>query len=225
MGQTVGFRVRAHGRRWVAVVMIVSALCVLHPLACPLFNPRPTGETAGYFQHGHNSYAWWLWTAPGRDLALARVAGTLRDANPDLENLSPGRPPAWAPMHDLVIATRAGDMNASAQAHVYGYGFPFVASRSGYLWLAGGGTRSIGIDRVPGSPIDEPWPTWVYWPGMIGNLLVWNAAALAVFVGLDAIIGLRRIRRGRCVRCGYDIGVGAAFCPECGAGAGSPAEP
>lgn len=57
------------------------------------------------------------------------------------------------------------------------------------------------------------------WPGFAANTLLY-AAIVGVVAGLVMLIGplrrRRRVRRGLCPRCGYDL-AGLETCPECGA--------
>lgn len=115
------------------------------------------------------------------------------------------------------------DVNLYISTSIEAYGLPFAAVRSGDLryarhTLAKEGRGDVGWQtrEIPGRSLLLP--TWVYWPGLLLNLLVWNATALVVFIAIDAWIGRRCIRKGRCVVCNYDIGAGANACPECGTG-------
>jgi len=62
---------------------------------------------------------------------------------------------------------------------------------------------------------------WPYWPGLLGDMFVWSAAAW-LFIGLPNVVrGVRAVRRrklGLCGNCGYsrDTLTRDAPCPECG---------
>jgi hypothetical protein len=56
------------------------------------------------------------------------------------------------------------------------------------------------------------------WPGFLVDTAFWGGAAFMVWSAPGFVRrGVRR-RRGRCVRCGYEL-KGLAVCPECGGGA------
>jgi hypothetical protein len=58
----------------------------------------------------------------------------------------------------------------------------------------------------------------ILWPGFLVDTAFWGGAAFLVW-SVPGFVrrGVRR-RRGRCVRCGYEL-KGLAVCPECGGGA------
>jgi 4-amino-4-deoxy-L-arabinose transferase-like glycosyltransferase len=56
----------------------------------------------------------------------------------------------------------------------------------------------------------------VLWAGLVGNVLLWTIAVLAVLIGLDAARRGTRGSRGLCRGCGYPSLAGAERCPECG---------
>jgi hypothetical protein len=64
-------------------------------------------------------------------------------------------------------------------------------------------------------------PTVPLWPGFLVDTAFWGGAAFVVWSvrGGAGFVrrGVRR-RRGRCVRCGYEL-KGLAVCPECGGAA------
>lgn len=126
-------------------------------------------------------------------------------------------PPGWAPVLQLGVFEGKEEWKCIGEGTIRAYGLPSTCLRTVSIISNQGNSRKVGL-RIDSPRMGWRWfPTWVYWPGMIGNLLVWNVVALALFGGFDVLVGLRRIQRGRCVRCGYDIGVGGAMCPECGA--------
>jgi hypothetical protein len=216
--QSVGTRVRAHWQRWFVVVLVVSALGIIHPYVVSIFNFKHATGDRFYFRDGSSSYEWQIGTAWGHHfLFFVRYDNAFEEQSQQADAASHA-PPGWAPFVKFDLATQYRGNFYAPRGLIYGFGFPFVSTRSAYMWLADGSVRSIGINRSLGSSVDAPWPTWVYWPGMILNLLVWNAAGLTLFILFDGLVGLRRLRRGRCVICSYDIGVGASMCPECGTG-------
>ncbi|GIK20494.1 MAG: hypothetical protein AMXMBFR77_26120 [Phycisphaerales bacterium] len=63
------------------------------------------------------------------------------------------------------------------------------------------------------------------WPGLLFNTLFYAAIWLAFFTGLAAVRTARRIRRGLCPVCRYDLrSLPQRACPECGWGR-TPAAP
>ncbi len=125
--------------------------------------------------------------------------------------------------------------------YVLEYGFPFPALAVDYSKFPGPGEQTIqannGIPigtRVLVSPrsifaydhinayVEPALPTKVLWPGFLANTAI-NAIALCGIwlvgkAGVGRIRrrrGLRRLWRGECPDCRYDIGDGGS-CPECG---------
>ncbi len=62
-------------------------------------------------------------------------------------------------------------------------------------------------------------PTLPIWPGLLFNTLFYAAIWFAFFTGLAALRTARRLRRGLCPVCRYDLrGLPQRACPECGWG-------
>ncbi len=60
-------------------------------------------------------------------------------------------------------------------------------------------------------------PTGIIWFGLLKNVACFAAAAWCTIKGIGAVRALRRVRRGHCPRCDYDLtGQLAQGCPECG---------
>lgn len=59
-------------------------------------------------------------------------------------------------------------------------------------------------------------PTLPVWPGFAVNTAIYGVLIWLVGFGPFALRRTLRRRRGRCVRCGYDV-AGLTKCPECGA--------
>jgi hypothetical protein len=88
---------------------------------------------------------------------------------------------------------------------LYSSGWPLRSMRS---------ERTLHLDRDAKTPI--PWLP--LWPGFLVDTAFWGGAAFIV-CSVPGFVrrGVRR-RRGRCVRCGYEL-KGLAVCPECGGAA------
>jgi hypothetical protein len=54
------------------------------------------------------------------------------------------------------------------------------------------------------------------WPGFVLNSLLYAMPVASLIVAAGLLRARRRRRRGRCVRCNYDL-AGLDACPECGA--------
>ena len=93
-----------------------------------------------------------------------------------------------------------------------------VPNRFGYIRNTSAQTQHDIV--LSGGGID--WRVLPYepvWPALIGNVLVHSAAWCAIIIGLFALRKVIRTRRGRCIKCGYDLrGDFDSGCPECGWG-------
>ncbi|MCW5776274.1 MAG: hypothetical protein KIS87_07550 [Phycisphaeraceae bacterium] len=76
--------------------------------------------------------------------------------------------------------------------------------------------------RTPGALSVHPsitLPILPIWPGLLLNTLFYAAIWFALFTGLAALRTARRLRRGLCPVCRYDLrGLPQHACPECGWG-------
>jgi len=79
------------------------------------------------------------------------------------------------------------------------------------------------LNLVAFASLGPPISVWVADP-------VWVNTALVLFLALTTLSGClyvkhrrreKRVTRGLCVRCGYDLRGSSERCPECGAGVGS----
>lgn len=108
------------------------------------------------------------------------------------------------------------------EAAVYGVGWPFVAA---FAVNTEGDSPSIR-----GTPMWEPrlWgETWFVplqprWFGLVVNAIFYGALVLAMLAALRWWRVRRRIKRGRCGACAYELGDGVTTCPECGLGRSVP---
>lgn len=98
---------------------------------------------------------------------------------------------------------------------------------AGFPWSMLRGTGFYGTGVGPGQPAgyrvrlprqhqaggDE---VVVLWAGLVGNVVLWTIAVLAVLIGLAAARRSIRASRGLCRGCGYPSLAGSERCPECG---------
>jgi hypothetical protein len=73
----------------------------------------------------------------------------------------------------------------------------------------------------PGGTTPLPRPRRIYWPGLLVNTLLFSTLVAAGRLLLLApgrfLREVSRLRSGRCIACGYDLGYDfARGCPECG---------
>jgi hypothetical protein len=78
-----------------------------------------------------------------------------------------------------------------------------------------GDSNGIPLPLKPLKPVAEFVPILPLWPGFLVDTAFWGGAAFLVW-SVPGLVrrGMRR-RRGRCVRCGYEL-KDLAVCPECG---------
>ena len=90
--------------------------------------------------------------------------------------------------------------------------------------------RWADYEFVSGWPFRTSWSEWTnkrkllslrpIWPGFVNNTIFYAAILSMVTLGPFAARRMIRRKRGRCIRCGYDLrgtSGGEAVCPECGA--------
>ncbi len=122
--------------------------------------------------------------------------------------------PSWTQLHHLPMLAPAGGMTF----------FPFLDEAYGWprpaLWLTWYQSTSTQLDTsVPGSWKVSGFylPVRQILPGCLINTLFYGAILWALWSAPFATRRLIRKRRGRCVRCGYDLRHAEHdVCPECG---------
>jgi hypothetical protein len=91
-------------------------------------------------------------------------------------------------------------------------GLPLLAM-TGYANASDAGSSVRGFVSLPGASL----PILPLWPGFLVDTAFWGGAAFLVCSVPGFVRRRARRRRGRCVRCGYELaGVGGGVCPECG---------
>lgn len=96
----------------------------------------------------------------------------------------------WRCLKDVVLTGREG-----AGYAVQRYG----------IWIWERGDDWLALPLLP------------IWPGLLGNIAVWSAAAFLLLWSPNALRRARRRRGGRCEACGYALmGLREGRCPECG---------
>jgi hypothetical protein len=91
--------------------------------------------------------------------------------------------------------------------------------------LSGPSSRNLRghFDAVPRRrlPIRPAWPLiadvlfWAFVAWLVADSVFWGLAAVGVASRVAWRRGVRRARRSRCRKCGYELG-GPTTCPECG---------
>lgn len=76
-------------------------------------------------------------------------------------------------------------------------------------------TASRGFFRFGSGSDGDKYPYQPIWGGLALNTMAYGTAMFCVFALFRRIRVRRRLRKGLCVVCGYDIS-GIAVCPECG---------
>jgi hypothetical protein len=100
----------------------------------------------------------------------------------------------------------------------------YVFAQSDFGWPLSAMTNDA--DPQPRMPRRDGWyvggwliPLRPLWPGFAINTVFYAAVLWVLFAAPFALRKWRRIRRGLCPKCGYDLRVRAsdsAVCPECG---------
>ncbi len=104
-------------------------------------------------------------------------------------------------------------------------GWPFL-SMHGRYWITPG-VKKIQSDSLwhTGLPMPAPdgppllLPLRPIWPGFAVNTVFYAAILWLLFTALVKVRHWRRMKRGHCIKCNYDLRGGPALdsgCPECG---------
>lgn len=96
-------------------------------------------------------------------------------------------------------------------------GWPFEATHAlSRTAPSGSGQQEVGVWRPTIRGRQWSVPYLPLWPGLLANAAFYTALVLAPLVLLRGWRLRRRVKRGRCVACGYELGEGVHTCPECG---------
>jgi len=103
---------------------------------------------------------------------------------------------------------------------VHGLGWPVVSMWRDY-GLVSGGTRyellhGLGLTFLPPDvSLPRAVPLHPIWPGFVINTIFYAAVVWLLIPGPFVLRRFIRVKRGRCVKCGYPSGE-SAVCSECG---------
>ena len=102
----------------------------------------------------------------------------------------------------------------------YRAGIP-LRSLKGEMWIGSEGPWvTVNLIRNPAKPplmSHRVLPVGLIWPGFVVNTVFYASIFWLAFRGPPVLRRHLRRKRGRCIRCGYDLrGEYAAGCPECG---------
>jgi hypothetical protein len=133
-------------------------------------------------------------------------------------------PPAWAgspPESGLV-----------GLVETVAYGWPIRVLRvRGRLFVASDDYSAVTKKETDGlGSFENPWvarPAWgvawnPIWKPAVVSAMLYGTVLWLLFTALLLVLSWRRVRNGKCIRCGYNLsGIplqadGAAMCPECG---------
>lgn len=95
-------------------------------------------------------------------------------------------------------------------------GYPFDAA-VGWSLSSSGATHGLSQWTLadPAAPrLLLPWRP--IWHGLFGNALVYASPLLLGTMAFGTVKLQRRVARGCCMACGYELGDGVIVCPECG---------
>jgi len=139
-----------------------------------------------------------------------------------------GTLPYWSSAHGPARAQQGWELEGYLD---WAYGWPMRALKHSHItrpigvWEASG--NSASSDDTRGALEISPGITLPYlpiWPGILANTAFYAVIIAAIHLGALAIRRRRRIRRGLCPACRYDLrGLPQRACPECGWGRTPPA--
>lgn len=126
--------------------------------------------------------------------------------------------PSWSGLTSAMPAFERG--GPFEERVTIGFGWPMIALRSSASEVSPVIRRILDARTTPSLPVALfPWVP--VWPGFFVNTLAFGVTAwLAVWIitrPRRIFVEVMRMRRGRCVQCGYDLRFDfAGGCPECG---------
>ena len=135
--------------------------------------------------------------------------------------------------HRFSITVANSGQSNQVYAHVVWAGWPSV-SMDGAFWIAPNvdGKRSLWV--LPWEPNHNQLliPFRPIWPGFAINTIFYAAIVWLLTLAPSTVRRLIRVKRGHCIKCGYDLrgtsgggGSSGGGCPECGWGREGSDEP
>lgn len=107
---------------------------------------------------------------------------------------------------------------------IWMYGFPFpaimkdIAHDITYTTMLPGSKLSrfpYSGFPLPRSGFRIPLIPWI--PGLLADAITWSLLVLAIRSALDKLRSRRRLKKKRCISCGYSLAnIPSTVCPECG---------
>ena len=119
----------------------------------------------------------------------------------------------FSPRSNVIIRDAIGRIEVVYSPAEIVHGWPLLALTS--EWPEHGGTTSTAIHYG-----DEVLPMIPIWPGFVINTIFYAVVLGLLTLGPFTARRMIRRKRGRCIKCGYDLGhADHRACPECGAAA------
>jgi hypothetical protein len=224
----------------VVVFLLLGAIVnvpVAWGLAAWMKVPPPDKQNSVWDVAKTNAFTWFI--------NVERLTGYMRvesnfflyqvnGVSADHDSIKPVRAlvPRWCDLdwpHLMNEPNRWSGSTRVAQA----WGWPLVSLWSGTDYPDGGMTQTVAfrysIQVLEGANVRNKLPCYPCWPGFAINTVFYAAVLWLLFAAPFALRKWRRIRRGLCPKCGYDLrgsvrphpsplpaGKGAAVCPKCG---------
>lgn len=201
----------------VGVVLAVASVPVGAGVSQRVVGSKPSNGRAYFFESGHLVFVRWY------DYPAANFWGSMSGPHDEAEPL-----PRWSmlgratraesdPRPGVVTTPLDGALQSAGH---YLAGWPWRSAYSVERRESGRvAPRRVGQWDVAAFGHDWYVPLLPNWPGLLANLLFYAAMVLGPLVLWRWWRLRRRVKRGCCVACGYELGAGVGVCPECGLGA------
>ena len=170
------------------------------------FPPLPV-DTA----HQFRGWVIWTWNA----LGAQQIGNVMGDSSSEyIASLEQWEPPAWSRLSRLPIYEGLDPEGLQVDR---AFGLPVLSVWYGLDAKRASGTSLVSSREITGWLPYRDLAVTPIWPGFAINTIFYAAILWLLFASFQ-LPRYVRVKRGHCIKCGYDLrGAEHEVCPECGA--------